>query len=188
MRLFIAIPLPEAVHDELRRVQERLRQAQADVKWVQPEQIHVTLKFLGEVDAGMVPPIQHALDRVARQAWPFVMQCAGLGGFPHLKAPRVIWVGLEPGRDEVTQVARRLEEAVSALGFPKEDRMFSAHLTLGRVRSPANRSRLARLIETEPFASVTPVTVDQVTLFQSTLAPSGSLYAVVHMSPFGRSA
>ncbi len=184
MRLFIAVNLSSEVRERLAAVQDRLRRAQADVSWVRAENIHVTLKFLGEIEEKRLDRIRPALLEVVRGSAPFRIRVSGLGSFGG-RVPRVVWVGVEEGVEPLSQLSKGVEAALARLGVPKEKRGFTAHLTLGRVRSPKNaEALLAALGETEagPFGSVEVIQID---LMQSELRPTGSVYTVRERFPLG---
>jgi 2'-5' RNA ligase len=184
MRLFVAMSLSSEIRERLAAVQDRLRRAQADVSWVRPENIHVTLKFLGEAEEKRLPSILLALGEVSRVGTPFPMAVAGVGSFGG-RVPRVIWVGLRDGAQPLMDLARQVEGALARLGFPKEKREFTAHLTLGRVRSPRNAETLLAALQecrTEEFGAVAAVAFE---LIQSELRPSGSVYTVLQQFVFG---
>src|SRR3989338_5210318 len=123
MRTFIAIELPEAIKTSLAALQEQLKLAQADVKWVAPENIHLTLKFLGERDDKKIEHIKQVMDGIAAKNQPFKMRISSLGAFPKIESARVIWVGLDEGDSETKQIAEGLENEIAKLGIPKEDRL-----------------------------------------------------------------
>jgi RNA 2',3'-cyclic 3'-phosphodiesterase len=184
MRLFVAVHLPEEITTRLGAVQDQLRAAQADVSWVRPGNIHLTLKFLGETEAGCLEGIRTALTEAARGAAPFPFELRGLGSFGG-RLPRVVWVGVERGAEPLTRLAEQIEAGMAGLGFPREKRGFAAHLTLGRVRSPRNAERLvSALVEwrREGFGNVT---VAQFVLMESQLDPHGSIYTVLQSFPLG---
>ena len=184
MRLFVAVNLPSEIRERLAAVQDRLRRAQADVSWVRAENIHVTLKFLGETEAKRLERIRPALAEVARAGVPFPIEVSGVGSFGG-RIPRVVWVGVGEGAEPLTQLAGQVEDALGGVGFPKERRGFTAHLTLGRVRSPRNAEALLTALEeakAEPFG-VAEIT--QFELMQSELRPSGSVYTVLEKFPLG---
>ena len=166
MRSFIALELSKEIKDELGRLQGELKEAGADVKWVKPENIHLTLKFLGDMEESELGEIKRTLaDAASRQA-PFEVSLFKLGAFPTLDRPRVIWAGVNKGCSEVEALAASLESAPN----------FSAHVTLGRVKSGKNKAELKeRLLALEPKQISHKITC--VTLFESTLTPSGPIYA-----------
>jgi 2'-5' RNA ligase len=184
MRLFVAVNLPSEVRGRLAAEQDRLRRAQADVSWVRPENIHVTLKFLGETDEKRLDRIRPALFEVARASASFRIRVSGLGSFGG-RIPRVVWVGVQEGAEPLSRLAQAVEAAMARLGFPKERRGFTAHITLGRVRSARNAEALLAALaqpETGPPGSVE---VNQFELMQSELRPTGSVYTVLDRFPLG---
>ncbi len=178
LRLFVAVTLPAEIRDQLAEVQGRLRAAQADVGWVRPENIHLTLKFLGEIDRKRVDRIRAALAEAAASAAPFVLTLSGVGTFGG-SLPRVVWVGVTEGAPRLADLARRVEVGLGRAGVPKERREFSGHLTLGRVRSPRNVERLRAALAAEPATPIGTVRVGEFVLMQSQLQPGGSIYTAL---------
>ena len=185
MRLFVAVNLPEEVKTRLGAVQDLLRSAQADVSWVRAGNIHLTLKFLGEAEEGRLERIRAALEAAAQRHASFAFDLTGLGSFGG-RAPRVVWVGVERGAEPLTRLVEGVEVAMAALGFPREKRAFTAHLTLGRVRSPRNAEKLLAALREwrrERFGSIG---VGRVDLMESQLDPRGSIYTVRQSFPLAR--
>jgi len=179
MRTFIALEFPSEVKDSLERLQGQLKEAAADVKWVEPRNIHLTLKFLGERDEKKIKEIAQALEESAGNKKSFTVSLSCLGAFPEINYPRVIWVGVEKGGAEICAIAEELEEKISRLGIPKEKRQFSAHATIGRTRSAKNRAQLTRKLARlsgEAFKEQIEFFAERITLFKSTLGPKGALY------------
>lgn len=185
MRTFIAIPLTEPVHQELARLQDSLRKSNADVKWAASSHIHLTLKFLGEInDDDQATKIKASLDKIVKGRKPFIIHLAKIGAFPRISYPRVLWVGIDEGYEECKALAKSVEDTMERLGFKKEGRPFSPHLTLGRVRSLKNKSQLISAIEKEKdFTSQSKVSVNKIILFQSTLTPKGPIYTPLKEFP-----
>lgn len=184
MRTFIAIPFIEQAYQELAQLQDKLCKSNADVKWVEPANIHLTLKFLGEIDDEQVVKIKTSLDEIVKNHRPFNIHLAKIGAFPKLSYPRVVWVAIDEGCQECKTLAKSIEEAMEKLGFKKEERPFSPHLTLGRVRSAKNKPQLIAAIEKEKdFAAQNKVSVGKIILFQSTLTPKGSIYTPLKEFP-----
>ncbi|OGW75460.1 MAG: 2'-5' RNA ligase [Omnitrophica bacterium RBG_13_46_9] len=184
MRTFIALELSEEVQEELARIQGNLKYAGADIKWAKPDNIHLTLKFLGEVEENKLGQIKNILDRIASDNKPFELKLFKLGGFPSLDQPRVLWVGTDNGCVEAETIARSIEEGLEKIGFPKEDRPFRVHLTLGRLKSGKNKVQLRQKLlslEVQPKSCA----IRHITLFQSTLTPSGPIYKPLHISKLG---
>ncbi len=186
MRLFIAVDISEEVGAAVAALATRLRQANADVGWVKPENFHLTLKFLGETPDGQLGDIKAALDLTATARGAFEMEMRGMGCFPDRGAPRVVWVGVGAGRDALTALAHDVESAMEGLGFARERREFAAHLTIGRVRSPRGAERLRHLLEAEADTGFGRCGVDALRLYKSTLSPGGSIYEVLHEAKLGQ--
>jgi 2'-5' RNA ligase len=179
MRAFIAIELPQDIKEHLGRIQTKLKTAQADVKWTSPSNIHLTLKFLGEIDERQKDAALRAMRTIAALNKPFTIALGLAGGFPGINSPRVIWIGLELGDQRVKALADGLEKELTASGFPPETRKFSPHITLGRTRSGKNRRQLSEVLEalnSKPAKNAIAVGVKEIALFKSTLTPRGSIY------------
>ncbi len=183
LRLFVAVELPEEVRQVLDKViREMTGHAGArHVRWVNTHQAHLTVKFLGDAPESSVAALQRALSGVAGQASPFALTLAGVGAFPDCRRPRVIWVGLDAGEDAaaVRDLHGGLERDLARLGYAAENRPFSPHLTLGRVRQglrPADVSQVCEMLSV-PW-EVAPVSFDvrAVSLMVSELRPSGAVH------------
>ncbi|MCX5715275.1 MAG: RNA 2',3'-cyclic phosphodiesterase [Candidatus Omnitrophica bacterium] len=182
MRTFIAIPLSNEIKQELSKIQSEFKQTNADVKWVEPENIHLTLKFLGEVTEEFLPKVKDALTKAISGFKSFEISISGIGAFPKLDYPRAIWVGIEKGKDETKSIAEKLEDELEKLGFAREEREFSAHLTIGRVKSSKNKEALKKILLTTAGQQLTTDSqkVSSITLYQSKLSPHGPTYATLH--------
>lgn len=177
IRTFIAIEIPDSLRHELSQLQQDLRESGADAKWVGPQNLHLTLKFLGDTPEEKIKDIKEVLCKIAGETGGCEVNFAGLGVFPKLDFPRVIWVGIEKGKENLIRLAGIIEERLSKLGFPEEKRTFSAHLTLGRVRSPKNKDRLKKIIEERTnFKAKNLMNVNKIILFRSQLTPQGPIY------------
>ena len=179
VRSFIALELTPEIQKELGQIQNELKKSGADVKWVNPQGIHLTLKFLGNVSLELVEEIKKIIDQLAKGHKRFEMKISQLGAFPKIEYPRVIWVGIEQGKDQAVKLARVLEEYLIRPGFLREKRYFSPHLTIGRVRSGRNRDQLKKLIQSITF-SQRAMQAEKVILFKSTLTPQGAIYQPLH--------
>ena len=180
--------MPEAVRRRLATVGEKLGASGADVKWVAEENLHITLKFLGYVEPDRMESVARAVERVVDGMHGFDMTLSGVGAFPKVSRPSVIWVGVTKGGEELKQLADRTEDALERIGFAREPRGFSAHVTLGRVKSPRGRDRLCKLIESAPEGRDEPVDsvkVGSVAVMKSDLYHSGPVYTVVKESDLG---
>lgn len=187
MRCFVAVDLSPAVRDAVAAAQARLREVAsgADVRWVQPAQFHVTLQFLGRVADAEVPRVVDALRDPSRTAPSLALAVRGLGAFPTVRRPRVVWAGLAGDVEALARVAAAVGAALGPLGFTPEARPFSAHLTLGRVRSPrALRALIAALDAAGDVALGTWIAAE-IVLYESRLRPTGAIYDAVARLPMG---
>ncbi len=176
LRCFIAVSLPATLRSAIGEVVGKLRGIGADIKWVSDENLHLTLKFLGETDEELVDEIRNALiDKLSHYA-PFYIKIGGVGYFPGGRNPRVIWVGIEdPGVLE--DIYKDIENAVAKLGYPREKRPFSPHLTIGRVRSPKRVAEVIRRLEEFRAITFDEFVLREVTLMKSELKPGGAEYS-----------
>ena len=181
LRLFVACELPDDVRTALGHIQDDLRSASdggaGRLRWVRPEAIHVTLKFLGAVAESRLEAIRSALG-AAVDPFELRLRAGTLGGFGGTRL-RVLWVGLEGDVEELASLAARVEGALAPLGFPREGRPFAAHLTLARVPDqapPAERRRLSELLERYRLPPQPSMVLTEVLLMQSVLGPGGSVY------------
>lgn len=183
MRMFMAIALPDAVRTALGQVCEVLaaQMPQRSVRWVKPDLMHVTLRFLGDTAVTQLPTLTADLDRVAAHHAPLDLRVSGLGCFPNRRRPRVIWAGLKGELTAVQSLKQEIDGILEPLGWPREARPFQPHLTLGRV----NDSRKLQGVEwgTKVAEMVVPVTA--VHLIKSELTPRGPIYTVYHTSRLG---
>ena len=179
IRAFIAIELPDTVKEFLADTSSRLKKCGADVKWVRTNGIHLTLKFLGYVDVDLIPIIERDLRLVFAEQKPFSLQLSGLGAFPGLARPRVFWAGLDDPESVTPRLASRVDETLDPLGFQREKRPFTPHLTLGRVRSNKNCGDLIEAVRQSMDISGPTFIADHAVLFESILKPSGAEYSVI---------
>lgn len=176
MRTFIAATLPAHIIDHVAAVQNSLRSAGVRAKWARASNMHLTLKFLGDIDETEVASAGRAMSESARGSSPITLLASGIGVFPSLRRPRVIWAGLGGETEKLTRLQAAMEDALDAAGFPRENRAYSAHLTVGRIRERIDLKKLPDMIERfEKFESE-PFAVDRVTLFKSDLKPDGPVH------------
>lgn len=183
IRLFIAIELPEAVKDVLAETAVHLSQNVSDraVRWVSREQMHLTLRFLGDTAVSQLYALQNHLDQVAAQYPAFQLRLDELGAFPNRKRPRVVWAGLAGELAILQAMQAELEDRVVRLGWAGEERPFSPHVTLGRVKNASQ----AQMLDWSVGLAALGVGVTAVTLVQSELRPSGPIYTVRHVANLG---
>jgi RNA 2',3'-cyclic 3'-phosphodiesterase len=184
LRAFIAIELDEGMQAALKRLQQRGQADPAgrDVRWVAPDGIHLTLKFLGDVDSGRVPALLGAMRRACAGTRAFDVTARGMGCFPNPQRPNVVWVGLTAGAQQCADLARRVEDECAALGYEREDHPFSPHLTLGRVKreaGPAERRQVGQMVRQLDPGEVGAFRAAALYLMRSELKPSGAVYTVL---------
>lgn len=176
LRAFIAIDLPQEVKAFLGEVSSRLRGFGGDVKWVRIESIHLTLKFLGNVRREVIPELDAVLKPLFRQQSPIELTVKGLGAFPGLGKARVVWAGIHDAHDQLALVAGEIDRLVEPMGFKREKRRFSPHLTLGRVRSQKGNAQLVEGVRQMMDARGPSFVAAHAVLFQSILKPTGAEY------------
>ena len=179
MRTFIALELSEGTREALSRVAEGLKPGLGRVTWVKPDRMHLTLKFLGEIDQESAGPICERLEEVCLTAAPFSLAVVGIGCFPNPRRPRVIWAGLEGDVEPARHLQREIDTALSPLGFEREQRPFSPHITLGRVRGAIKQGLLSEAIEAGSGRRFGEETIDEVTFMRSRLEPGGPIYTPI---------
>ena len=187
-RLFIAVELPHELRAALAALQEELRRHVSEgLRWVRPDGIHLTLKFLGETPAGSVPAIQQAIARAAAAAAPHTVALGGLGTFGSVNRPQVLWIALTGDVEELSVLQQQVEGGLEPLGFSREQRPFAPHLTLARVRPESARAVAAPL--REALDAVRPplarLDVREVSLMRSFLRLGGAVYQAVATFPLG---
>lgn len=184
MRLFVAIELSEAVRKALSAAQEALQKKCPDVRWIAPEQLHLTIKFLGEVADGDVSPVSEALARAAAMASPFSMRFGGFGCFPEGGPVRIVWAGAIEESRSLAKCVEAVEAQIEPVGFPREDRPFAAHITIGRVREDKSRGQLRKAVQSYRGREVEQQ-ISSLTLMASKLSPKGSTYTAVSRATLG---
>jgi 2'-5' RNA ligase len=187
-RLFIAIELPSEVLSTLAEIQTRLKQTAPPrvVKWVNPDGIHLTLKFLGDVPVEQRSDLENTLEAAVREQTAFDLATDGLGCFPNTRRPRVVWVGLQQNIKALQALRDAVESHIAPLGYPTEERSFNPHLTLGRVRreaAPEDAAQFGKLIESASAPKVSAWRVDGVSLMRSELQREGAVYTELLRAP-----
>lgn len=180
IRTFIAIPLPERVQTILGDVSRDWSQQIPDrsVRWVKPQLMHITLRFLGDTVVGSIPTLSAALDEITAQRTAFTLRLAHTGCFPNENRPRVIWVGLQGQLDAARALKQEIDKALIPMGWEPEGRSFRPHLTVGRVKD----SRRVKGFRWEADIEPLPVPVRSILLIESELRQTGPIYTVRHES------
>jgi 2'-5' RNA ligase len=179
IRTFIAVTLPEQVLNELNKLIEAMRPYARGIKWVKPQSIHLTLKFLGNISSAELEKVYQALERIFQSPHEqFILSTGKPGVFPGLKKPRVFWIGVSgSGLLQLERLQNEVEESLYQEGFPKEERNFSPHLTIGRVKDRVDLPLLTEKFSAYDFPEC-EIPVRELQVMKSDLKPSGAVYSV----------
>jgi len=184
MRTFIAITLNEEVYSDILLLQRRLDKYDLAIRWVNPADIHLTLKFLGDINNKEIGTILSSLAAVVCSHQSFSLSLSSIGIFPDLSCPRVIWMGIEKGKKECVSLQKNIEGSVNSAKVKQENRAFSPHLTIGRFITKNHNSEIEHAIAKERnFDSKALVPVDAIILFESILTPKGAIHKIVEKFP-----
>ncbi len=183
LRLFVAISLPEPVRDEIIRVQEELQPlVPRDVtRWTRPDQLHLTVRFLGNVSADSVESLKQSVNAVCRNAGPLFLRAGGVGFFPNPRSPRVVWAGIHDHEGQLADLQRQIESAVGPFSPEPGEKNFTAHVTLGRLKNPKladnqNLAARAQSLENRQFGEWT---AHEIEIIRSELSPAGSCHTLL---------
>lgn len=186
IRVFLAVELSSDVQEKLADLQQQLRKTLPPINWVRPESIHLTLKFLGYVEPSVVPQLFAALEPIGKKQHVFSMDVQGVGVFPKVTHPRILWVGLTGNIQPLHEVVLEIEAALEGLGFPPEEKPFHPHLTLARIKRENTHVgsvlRQEKILEDNQHLG--SLAVDKITLFQSDLDASGAKHTPLGTVPF----
>jgi RNA 2',3'-cyclic 3'-phosphodiesterase len=176
MRLFIAIEIPDEIKKEMIKVQEQLRKANIDASWPRTEGMHLTLKFLGEVPETKIAEIVSGLQTAAEGIGQFRLEVKGVGTFPNPRNARVVWIGFSGDIGRLTKLQGAVEDAMVRIGLARDERKFTAHLTLGRIKNIRSRDQWLAVLAEIKDRSLPGFDAATVSLMQSELKPSGAVY------------
>lgn len=183
LRTFIAIDLPAEVVNGSQQLVRKLAKVAPGVKWVEPENLHLTLKFLGEVRENETYAVCQAISRAVESIDSFDIQLCGAGAFPKLERPRTLWVGVDDGADQLVALYTAIDDAMADMGFARDPKRFLPHLTLGRVKQPGPwLEEVSRMVTENAELEIGMASVEEVVLYSSELSSNGPIY-----SPIGRS-
>lgn len=177
IRSFIAIELPEVIRTQLKDLQDNLKTCRFKVRWVRPENIHLTLKFLGNIDETDIEKVRGTLTSRVDRFTPLSLSVKGVGVFPGIRRPRIIWSGMGGQLSALAALQKALAEDLAAIGFQQEKRAFKAHLTLGRVKGAIDALKLRDAIQAFNNFESEIFTADKIFLFKSDLKPGGPVYS-----------
>jgi len=183
MRSFIAIDITEEAKQAIAGLQRELRRLDPAVTWTRPENVHLTLKFLGEIDEELVPSIIEHCSGKAREMSPFRLELSYPGVFPNMRHPRVLWVGLKGDLGPLSRLQEAVDQAMEGLGFSLENGVFRPHLTIGRVKGGRKLREMLARMEMYDMPQVS-FEIRDLVLYQSELSPGGSKYMEISRMPF----
>jgi 2'-5' RNA ligase len=179
IRAFIAISLPPQARDLALQVQERFRECGASLSWVQTQNVHLTIKFLGNIPEEKIGPIGMAIEKAIGETRPFAVEINEMGVFPNIQFPRVIWMGVDEPTHTLINLENRISEEMEIIGFPREEKKFTPHITLGRVKSHKGKNKLIEIIHSQRMLYCDKILVADVKLYKSELKPSGAVHSVL---------
>lgn len=183
VRCFLAVEIPIPIQELLRSVQTDLQSRIRKASWTKPGNFHLTLKFLGDVRPEKIDVVSEVIQRVADTHSPFSIEFGGIGAFPNFARPRVVWVGVKDGASIVSQLAKTVNLELAHLGFPTDNR-FHPHLTLARLRTVINLEFLKNILRKYNTINDAAMSVNEITLMQSQLHPSGAVYTPLRLCHF----
>jgi RNA 2',3'-cyclic 3'-phosphodiesterase len=183
-RLFIAMELSDKQRHEVVNFQNELKHKLNSVRWVKTEGLHLTLKFIGEIEDTNIDLIKKVIDNVTHSYQPFELNFSGCGVFPSAANARVIWVAVKSGGSIVTDLADKLDSELAGIGFKPEKRSYHPHLTIGRIRQPIDEKTIKDMIDAAEIFITSPTVIDGVTLFESKLTRQGAQYRSVDKKRF----
>ncbi len=178
IRTFIALPIPEEIKASLGGAIAQLKTKNPAVRWVKPEGLHITLKFLGDIEEALVDPLSADLDKSAANYPQLTLALSGFGAFPNTRRPRVVWAGLVGSMQELISLAADIDMACLAYGIALEKRPFSGHITLGRLKAPT-------MVDLAMNPASGTFSASEILLYKSVLLPGGAQYTVLHRSSLG---
>jgi 2'-5' RNA ligase len=186
IRTFIAVDLGKPIRDRIVALQENLAHTGTEVKWVEPENLHVTLLFLGEVDERALPPVCKVVAECAQEQNPFLLSVETAGCFPNMRRPRILWVGVGEGTQPLCALHDALEPPLMDLGcYRREERKYSPHITLGRVKSDRPTENLSTALARKADWKGGEITVRELLIMSSELTPKGPNYTVLSRARLG---
>lgn len=185
IRTFVACEIPREIRSEIGQVQENLKRRRLRLKWVRPENLHLTLRFLGDVPVEHLETISAAIGKAARSGDPLSLSIKGIGVFPGVRRARVLWVGIGGQRRQLLQLQEAVADALTGVGFPPEKRPYKGHVTIGRIKSTVDFRRLADALAEFSGFETASFPVDAVALFRSRLRPDGPDYTRLHTAALG---
>lgn len=180
IRTFIAITIPSPVQNAVEQIQNRFKQIRSPVRWVKPFHLHLTLKFLGNITEEQIGDIIKCLIDASEGVNTFSLKVTEIGVFPNINYPRVLWLGFSDSTGQLHKLEENIERHLQKIGFKQEDRKFSPHLTIGRIKSLQRKTDIIRMLHKEKNISCDDIYVTNIKFMKSDLKPSGPEYSVLH--------
>jgi len=187
MRAFIAIELPSNIKNAISKMQDKLKTSLPEVSWIAPVNLHLTLKFLGEISCEQLGNINQIIAETVKTITGFKIKLESLGVFPNEAFARIIWIGTDQAPRSLEQIVAQLETKLAKLGIPKEDRPFRAHITIGRIKhrlNPCDLEKVINQVKNDTLYENLEFNTRRITLFQSTLGKEGPAYTVLKETNF----
>jgi 2'-5' RNA ligase len=176
IRAFIAIELPETIKSSIETIQARLKSLELPLRWVRVENIHLTMKFLGEIEEIEIGSIESALQDSVKMQAPLMLSAKGVGVFPGIRRPRILWVGIHDHETGLAGLQKSIEKQLHRIGYSKEGRPFKGHLTIGRAKGYVDERKLKEALDSFLAFESSPFTVTEFFMFRSVLKPGGPEY------------
>ncbi|MBI5119165.1 RNA 2',3'-cyclic phosphodiesterase [Candidatus Poribacteria bacterium] len=183
IRTFVAVTMAGSLHKTLGEVIDKFSSSKASVKWVEPHNAHLTLKFLGNVEEARLAEVFAACEKAAKGFKPIDLEVRAVGCFPSMKRPRVVWLGIEKGAEAIRQLQQKVESELERIGFPREDKDFKAHLTIGRVKGQQGVQRLCGLLEEERNVFIGSMRAEKLSVMKSQPLSTGPVYTEMKAIP-----
>jgi RNA 2',3'-cyclic 3'-phosphodiesterase len=185
IRAFIALEISPELREELKKVQKKLKQLSGEIMWIPKENMHITVRFLGNISKDQIKNVEQLTERVAKKLKSFPISLGVLGVFPYISDPKVLWAGISSGYNQVTQINTLLSKELNSMKLKVEDRHFHPHITLARIKSIKNKSILAELIDTIKLTTVNEE-INKLILYKSELNPEQVTYTKISEAPLGK--
>ncbi len=185
IRAFISVEIPDEIKGALQDIQQAFRESRDRITWVRPQGMHITLKFLGDIEEGSIPEIGARMQKAGDNIEPFVIHLLGAGVFPGMKKPRVLWAGIREGAEDLKKIQEDLDSRLEDLGFPISIRPFSPHITIGRIKDIRDPRWFAAQMEKHGDTEIGSMRAESIHLFESRLRPDGAVYTERFFAPLG---
>ncbi len=179
IRTFIAIRFTDEIRNRIKVFADKFSSLPGNYRWVSPETMHLTLQFLGDIDARLIPKVMSACQIAVREVPPFRIELAGCGVFPNIKRPRVVWIGIKEGQNNVVALHGILSKQLTGIGLKLEERPYSPHLTFGRIKFLKKTAALKQAIEKNSSEIIGGLAVSKISVFRSELSPEGPSYKIM---------